>query len=252
MTMSATRFAPSWLTAGPITHRGLHDWTRGVVENSLGAFKAAADAGYTIECDLQISRDGEAVLFHDDTLDRVMMETGQVKDFTLAELQRMTFRHSSEKIPALHELLSLVSGRVPLIIELKPQWDGETALASRTIELLRDYQGHHCLMSFDPDVMAFVKSSTPSTIRGFVTDGAFDNSYDRLAPSLRRELRTLSCLERVEPHFLSVDTDMLPWAPVTRLRQCGMPVITWTIRSMEQAARARRYSDQITFEGFYA
>lgn len=250
--MDGTRFAPSWLTAGPIAHRGLHDWTQGVVENSLGAFQAAADGGYTIECDLQISRDGEAVLFHDDTLDRVMVETGEVKDFTLAELQCMTFRHSSERIPALHELLSLVAGRVPLVIELKPQWDGETALASRTIELLRDYRGQHCLMSFDPDVVAFVKSSSPSTTRGFITDGAFDQSYDQLAPSLRRELRTLSCLERVEPHFLSVDMDLLPWAPITQLRRMGMPVISWTIRSSEQAALARRYSDQITFEGFRA
>jgi glycerophosphoryl diester phosphodiesterase len=250
--MSSAKFAPSWLTARPITHRGLHDWRARVVENTLGACKAAMDSNYAIECDLQISREGEAILFHDDTLDRVMQQQGPVRNHSVSELKRMAFRHSDESIPTLSELLALVDGKVPLVIELKPQWDGDMTLTRRTLELLKSYDGAHCVMSFDPDVVETVKSESPRTVRGFITDRALDPYYDRLPVAQRNELRTLSCLERMQPHFLSVDIDELPWAPVTELRQSGMPVICWTVRSARQAALARKYTDQITFEGFRA
>ena len=250
--MRQRQFAPAWLTARPIAHRGLHDSTRRIVENTLGACKAAVDGDYAIECDLQITRDGEAVLFHDDALDRVMEVCGLVKNATVAELKKMRYRHSDESMPTLAELLSLVAGKVPLVIELKPQWDGDMALTQRAIEVLKIYDGPHCLMSFDPDVVEAVRLRAPSTIRGFISDRGHDGFYNRLPPRIQSELRTLSCLERIEPHFLSFDVDELPWAPVEELRSCGMPVITWTIRSPEQARMARRYSDQITFERFLA
>lgn len=250
--MGSLRHAPAWLTARPIAHRGLHDWKAGAVENTLGACAAAVAGNYAIECDLQISRDGEAVLFHDDTLERVMREHGPVKEFTVADLKRMTFRHSDEQIPTLSELLSLVAGAVPLVIELKPQWDGDMALTERALDVLRSYDGAHCLMSFDPDVVKTIKDRSPQTIRGFISDRAFDSYYNRLPIKQRLALRTLSCLEDIEPQFLSVDVDELPWAAVTTLRRSGLPVICWTVRSAEQAAFARQHTDQITFEGFRA
>lgn len=239
-----------WLTAGPITHRGLHNVGAGVVENTLGACRAAVAAGYAIECDLQASRDGEAVLFHDDTLDRVTEASGPVNARTLAELRRVKFKHTDEKIPTLGELLALVAGRVPLVIELKPQWDGDRTLARRTVDVLKDYRGEHCLMSFDPGVMETVRALSPATVRGMISDTAQDPYYDRLPPATRRELRTMGYLQRAAPDFLSLDHMVLPWAPVTALRQQGMPVITWTIRSPAEAKRALRHCDQITFEGF--
>jgi glycerophosphoryl diester phosphodiesterase len=152
----------------------------------------------------------------------------------------------------LAELLSLTAGKVPLVIELKPQWNGDFRLAARSVELLKDYAGEHALMSFDPGVVTEVRRLSPATIRGFISDRGFDPYYNRLPVSLRQSLRTLSCLEKAAPHFLSMDIEELPWAPIETLRRIGMPVITWTIRSPEQAVLAMRYSDQITFEGFSA
>lgn len=250
MSMRPPRFAPEWLTARPIAHRGLHDLKAGVVENTLGACRAAIARNYAIECDLQISRDGEIVLFHDDTLDRLMDETGPVREFTLEELRNIRFRDCEERIPTLAELLTLVAGQVPLVIEVKSHWDGDMTLTHRALDILRSYQGLFCLMSFDPDVVETLRHRSPETVRGFISDRGLDSYYDRLPAWRRAELRTLSCLERMQPHFLSVDIEELPWAPVEALRAAGMPVICWTVRSAEQAAIARRHADEITFEGF--
>ena len=242
----------SWLTARPISHRGLHDWRKGVVENTLGAFTAAINGNYAIECDLQVTRDGEAVLFHDNTLDRVTEASGEVQDRTVTDLKKVKFRHGPEAIPALKEMLDLVAGKVPLVIELKPQWNGDDTLVRRTLSVLKSYAGPHGLMSFDPDAIAAVKSLSPGTIRGIISDRGFDPYYNRLPPALRQELRTLACVQRIRPHFLSIDIDELPWAPVTALRSLGMPVITWTVRSPQQSAIALRYCDQVTFENYLA
>jgi glycerophosphoryl diester phosphodiesterase len=248
--MDRSRFAPSWLTERPIAHRGLHDAAAGVVENTLGAAAVAIARGYAIECDLQETADGEAVVFHDDTLERMSEAEGPVKALTLAEIKRIALRHSQEKIPTLGEFLALVQGQVPLVIEIKPQWHGEPSLVVRVLELLKGYSGRHSLMSFDPGAMAAVRELSPLTVRGVIVDGAQDSCYDALPPQLRQELRCLGFLTRTAPHFLSLDIEYLPWAPISTLRAAGMPIITWTIRSPEQAGLARRFSDQITFEGF--
>ncbi len=250
--MHLDKFAPGWLTARPIAHRGLHNLASGIVENTLGACAAAMAAGYAIECDLQITRDGEAVLFHDDTLDRVADASGQVKAHSFAELKRIAIRHSGERIPALAELLALVDGKVPLVIELKPQWDGDTALAARAVELLKSYSGPHSLMSFDPDVIVAVRGLSPTTVRGVISDDALHPYYNQIPTMMRRDVAALGHLPRTAPHFMSLDFHTLPWTPIAALRAQGMPVITWTIRSPEDARDALRYSDQITFEGYRA
>ncbi len=250
--MPHATFAPPWLTARPIAHRGLHDMKNGIIENTLGACDAAIAGNYAIECDLQISRDGEAVLFHDDTLDRVTLASGEVSNYSLAELKKVKFRHGPESIPALSEVFDLVDGQVPLVIELKPQWNGDDRLARRTLAALEFYTGLHALMSFDPGAIAAIKTLSPGTVRGFISERGFDPFYDRLSPALRRDIRTLACLSRITPHFLSLRAGELPWAPVAQLRSQGMPVITWTIHSPAEAAIALRHCDQITFENFRA
>lgn len=251
------RFTPQlraldWLVARPIAHRGLHDKAKGVIENSESAFAAAIRHGYPIECDLQLAGDGEAVVFHDETLDRVTGESGPVKGRGTAELKRVAFTGSHDRIQTLADLLEQVDGKVPLFIELKSHWDGDDGLAARALAVLETYRGPYGLMSFDPDLVEALRLRSPATVRGIVADRAVDRYYDFLPAERRLELRGFSHLARTEPHFISFDYRQLPFAPVTQFRHAGNPVITWTIRSPEAAAVARRYCDQITFEGFLA
>jgi glycerophosphoryl diester phosphodiesterase len=241
-----------FITARPIAHRGLHDISQGIVENTASAFAGAIDRGYAIECDLQLTADGEAVVFHDERLERLTQGRGMVKDLTAAEMKRLEIRQSKDHVQTLGELLEQVKGKVPLIIELKSHWDRDERLAARALAVLKGYGGPHCLMSFDPDIVAAVGRMSPQTIRGIVAERAFDSYYDALPLKTQLELRTFAHLNRTRPDFVSFHFGDLPWAPVTALRAAGMPVITWTIRSAEEAWTALRFSDQITFEGFAA
>ncbi len=242
----------SWLVERPIAHRGLHDRNRGVVENSASAFAAALSHHYAIECDLQLTADGEAVVFHDDTLNRVMEAEGRVDGHTVKELKALQFRHSSDRIQTLADLLDQVAGRATLVIELKSHWTGDMRLAARTVEVLTGYTGPFALMSFDPDVVAALAEMAPAMVRGITADRTFDGEYSVLPLARRVAMRNFHHLPRTRAHFVSFNFNELPFEPVSEIRAAGHPVISWTIKSPEAAARARRWSDQITFEGFMA
>lgn len=251
------RWAPAlralaWLIERPVAHRGLHDVGSGIVENTMSAFSAAVRHGYAIECDLQISADGEAMVFHDSTLDRLTQGCGRLDRMTAAELEQVPFRSTADRMPRLSQLLSEVAGRVPLVIELKSRWDGSTALVRRSIEVLRGYSGPFALMSFDPDIVAAVREIAPAVVRGIVADRVTEPGYAALDVARRLELRYLRHLDRSRPHFLAYDVDGLPSAAARAFRQAGLPVICWTVTGADMASRARRYADQITFEGFLA
>lgn len=241
-----------WLTARPIAHRGLHDAKKRVIENTRSAFAAAIDAHYAIECDLQISRDGEAVVFHDETLNRLMEGKGLVCDHTMAELSAMRFKLGADPIQSLSELLTQIGGRVPLVIELKSIWDGNEALARRAAETIKGYDGAFAFMSFDPSVIEKLRILAPDAVRGIVADRVTHPDYDILPVKERFQLREFVHIEDTQPDFISYHWRDLPYPPVTQFRQTGRPVICWTIRSAEEAAAARYYADQITFEGFLA
>ncbi|MFO1034568.1 MAG: glycerophosphodiester phosphodiesterase family protein [Hyphomicrobiales bacterium] len=251
------RFTPqmralSWLVDRPIAHRGLHKVEAGLVENTAGAFAAAIAGNYAIECDLQITADGEAVVFHDETLERVTTSQGWVKSHTVKQLHGIAYRHGKDRMQTLGELLDQVGGRVPLIIELKSHWDGDDHLTLRALRVLEHYKGPHALMSFDPDMVAQMAEFSPRTVRGITADRATDSYYNMLPVPRRLEMQRFSHLARTRPHFASFYFRDLPFAPVQAFRAAGQPLITWTIRSEEQARLARRYSDQITFEGYSA
>ncbi len=240
----------SWLTEAPIAHRGLHDASAGIVENTAGAFAAAMARNYAIECDLHLAGDGGVVIFHDRLLDRLTTATGPLLGKTVPELKRVQFRQSSERMQTLAELLEQVNGKVPIIIELKSRWDGRADLAQRAVCDLRPYNGACALMSFDPHLVETLAASAPTLRRGMVADRAAHPSWMFLPLSRRLALRNLDHLERTRPHFLAFDAAGLPWPPVRRFRERWGPVICWTVRSAEQARLARRHCDQITFEGF--
>ncbi len=252
-----TRFTPQmraldWLTARPIAHRGLHKLSSGVVENTESAFSGAIKQSYAIECDLQLTADGEAVVFHDETLERVTERNGWVERLSALELKSVRFKHGTDRIQTLSELLEQVAGHVTLVIELKSHFDGNTQLATRALDVLSNYKGPHCLMSFDPDMIAAVALQSPDTVRGITADRTTDPYYRMLPFARRMNIRNFDHLEKTRPHFISYYFRDLPFAPVQAIRAAGHPIITWTIRSIEEARQALRYSDQVTFEGYEA
>ncbi len=239
-----------WLTAVPITHRGLHDGGVTILENTLPAFAASVAKGYSIECDVQVTADGEAVVFHDDTLGRVADADGPVADRTTRELQALALKLTQARIPTFEEALELVDGRVPMVVELKSLWNGDTRLAERVVEVAQGYGGKLAFMSFDPVQVEAVAWAAPDLPRGIVADRVTHPYWNKMPFGKRLELRHFTHWNRTRPHFVSFDAGGLPWGPVRQVRASGLPVITWTIRSREQASEALRHCDQITFEGY--
>lgn len=239
-----------WLTKVAIAHRGLHDIHNGVEENSMLAVEAAIEHGYAIEVDVQLSSDGEAMVFHDRTLDRLTNETGAVSDFSARQLNTITFANGQGTIPTLGQLLDQVAGRAGLVIEIKSGWKGDTRLVQRTVQCLGSYAGDAAVMSFDPVQIAWLAHEAPDIIRGVVADGATQDDYPWLPLATRLSLRDFSHADVTQPDFLSLDKHWLP-CPVSRsYRKTRTPMICWTIRSEQEASDALRWCDQITFEGY--
>jgi glycerophosphoryl diester phosphodiesterase len=234
----------------PVAHRGLHDIKANVVENTASAFAAAIKAQYSIECDVQLTSDGEAVVFHDETVNRLTTSTGHIRGKRGADVQALDLRASKDRIQTLTELLDQVAGSVPLVVEIKSLWDGKPDLAQRVLRVSKSYRGPIAFMSFDPTIVALLAHEAPHRIRGIVADRAHDPYYAAMPIAARRNLRTLLHIDESKPHFVSFDHTGLPWQPVQSLRAWGMPVVCWTIKSAQDASRALRYCDQITFEGY--
>jgi glycerophosphoryl diester phosphodiesterase len=237
-----------WLTARPLAHRGLHD-AAGAVENTASAFAAAIAGGYGIECDLQVSRDGEAMVHHDDALGRLTEGSGRLAELSAAEIKKVRFRRGADRILTLAELCELVAGRVALAIELKSHFDGDRWLAERTAAVLASYAGPAAVMSFDPQMLEMLRQIAPALARGIVAQRRYDD-WPGLSPAQRRSLAWLTHLPRTRPQFIAYAIKDLPaLAPLVLHRLFGLPLLTWTVRSEAERSRARRWADQIIFEG---
>ncbi|MHB2208979.1 glycerophosphodiester phosphodiesterase family protein [Methylobacterium sp. CM6257] len=245
--------APDWLTAQPIAHRGLHDRAAGRPENTLAAARAAVAGGFAIECDVQASADGEAIVFHDAALGRLTEASEAVAEKSAAELARLAVAGTAETIPTLPDFLAAVNGAVPVVIEVKSRYDGDLRLATRTAEIAASYGGPVALKSFDPQVVAALRDLCPTTLpRGIVAETTQDDpAYAALPPSTRLALSNLLHFAETRPDFLSWRVDDLPCAPTYLCRLLGrIPVMAWTVRSEDQRARAGAHADQMVFEGF--
>src|SRR5690349_598177 len=170
-----------WLTARPIAHRGLHDISAGIVENTSSAFQAAIAGSYGIETDLQISADGEAMVHHDDALGRLTEGTGRLAELSAADIKAVRFRASSAHILTLGELCEHVAGRSTLLLELKSRFDGDLRLAKRTADVVARYSGRVAIMSFDPEPIEAVRKINPGLTRGIVAERHYsDAEWDPL------------------------------------------------------------------------
>jgi glycerophosphoryl diester phosphodiesterase len=244
--------APDWLTARPVAHRGLHDATRGIIENMPGAAEAAISGKFGIECDIQLSADGEAMVHHDDTLDRLTDSSGALLDMTAAQLKAARFKDTSERMMSLGDLCALVNGRVPLVIEIKSHFDGDRKLVTRMAQVLASYSGPAVGMSFDPDQVLALRELMPALPRGIVAQRSYDGDYwKKLTPEQRDGMLYLRHAFRTRPHFVAYWVNQLPApAPWIARNVFGLPLLTWTVRTPEQRERAARYADQMIFEGF--
>jgi glycerophosphoryl diester phosphodiesterase len=240
----------NWLIERPVAHRGLHG--NGLVENTLGAVRAAVEGNYAIEVDLLLSADGEVVVFHDDTLDRLTDATGPVAARTLAELKRIAIRGSDERIPTLQELLATVAGRTPLVLELKSGWEGNDPLAEKTAEILKGYAGPVAAMSFDPRILIALQKYAPGLPRGIVAERYYsDPSWGSLSWVERFRLGNLLHIPQTKPHFVAYYIRDLPAvAPLIARYILGMKLLTWTIRTDGDRRKARWWTNQMIFEGF--
>ena len=222
----------------PVAHRGLHGGGR--VENSRAAFEAAIAAGFGIELDVQATADGEAVVFHDHALERLTESTGLVASLTAAQLAAVRLRGSDEPISPLAEILALIGGRAPLLIELKSPGRRVAALSGAVRRALARYDGPVAVMSFNPEIGRWFARHAPELLRGLVVTEA----GRRWRGTLTRHF----ALWRSRPDFLAYDIRDLPSRFAAARRDDGLKVLTWTCRSDEERQRAARHADQIIFE----
>jgi glycerophosphoryl diester phosphodiesterase len=227
------------LGAVPFAHRGLHGG--GLVENSGGAIAAAVARGQGVELDVQLSADGEAMVFHDYELDRLTIEQGPLAGRTAAELQAIRFHVGSEVMPRLAEALEMIAGRVPLLIEVKSRDRIVAPLCSAVARALEGYDGPVGVMSFNPEVGAWFARRVPRVVRGLVVT-------EQRKRGLRGRIERRLFLWRAGADFLAYDVRDLPSRFAQRARARGLPVYTWTVRGDSDRARAAAYADQIIFE----
>ena len=244
----------AWLTARPIAHRGLHDSARGIIENTATAATAALAGRYGIEADLQISADGEAMVYHDDALGRLTDGAGALRDMSAAALKRVPFRATADRMMTLGDLLDLVAGRATFVIELKSRFDGDMRLAARTAAVLARYHGPIGVMSFDPALLVELRRIAPHIVRGIAAGRHYPPPvWDFLNRAQRFELEFLLHGWKSRPGFLAYRLDDLAAvAPRAARLMFGWPLLTWTVRSAQKRAAAARFADQIIFEGFRA
>ena len=226
------------MLARPFAHRGLHG--AGRPENSRAAFEAAIAAGHGIELDVQASVDGEAFVLHDYELERLTEGHGAVRTLGAAELRRIRLKDSDETIPILAEILALIAGRAPVLIEVKSP-DRRVAALSRAVHrALEGYTGPVAVMSFNPEIGRWFARHAPGRLRGLVVTEA--------GKSWRGIIRRHLALWRARPDFLAYDIRDLPSRFAERARAKGLKVLTWTCRSLADRARAAEHADQIIYE----
>ena len=229
-----------WLFNKPIAHRGL--WGGDILENSLPAYENAVKQGYPIEIDLYSSKDGVLFSFHDDTLVRMTGTDGKIFDKTASELKELHLLSSDCEIPTFDEILSLVDGKVPLLIELKDQPDKN--YVETVVERLKNYKGEFALQSFNPILINKVRKLAPDFIRGILGS---DLKTDLLPWYKKFVVKNMPLNFLIKPDFISYDYNCLP---LSRAKTKRYPVIAWTLTTQQDADKIKPYAKNIIFEHF--
>lgn len=245
----------SFLTR-PIAHRGLHDVQNERPENSSAAIAAAISGGYGIEIDVQLSKDGDAIVFHDYHLNRVTSQNGAIAQKNSEWLSKVTLSGGTDTIATLNQTLAQISGKVPLLIEIKDQ-DGNLGsnvgqLELKVAQALKTYVGDVAVMSFNPNSLAAFAESNLNIPIGLVTDRFEAADWPTIPHSTRLHLRGMNDLDRIGASFISHNhkylSDLQSFVP----QLLGLPILCWTIQSAKSEKKAREIATNITFEGYLA
>lgn len=240
----------------PLAHRALHDVAQGRVENSLSAVRAAIDAGYGIELDVQLSADGAALVFHDYDLMRLTGRAGPVQALTQQQARETPLTGGGgDTILSLPEILSEIAGQVPVLIEIKDQ-DGAMGadvgpLEQAVAKAIHGYVGEVAVMSFNPHSVAEMARLAPQVARGIVTSD-YDPADWPLTEATCTRLRDIPDYDAARASFISHQHDDLQRPRVQELKQAGAAILCWTVRSPDAEAAARQIADNITFESYLA
>ena len=229
-------------------HRGLHDATK--AENSLSAFAAAKEMGFGIELDVRLSKDGELVVFHDDNLTRVAGIDGKVIDFTAEELSKMSLSGTSDGVPTFREVLDLIDGAVPLIIEIKMGGD-EKGVAEKLMEVIEGYKGDYVVESFNPIALKVVRRMRPDILRGILSTEYLKDEKHKCS-ILYGLLQHLMLNFMVRPDFIAYDKKGYKVKGLRFVRRSfGTALIAWTVKSAEEESAAVSHGfDTVIFEGY--
>lgn len=227
-------------------HRGLHG--EGRAENSLSAFRAAVDAGYGIELDVRLSKDGVLMVFHDDTLERVVGINGRVDEYTAEELGRMTLLGGEDYIPRFSEVLEVVDGRVPLLVEIKEE-PKNSLVSLATVKLLSSYDGPYIIESFNPLSLASVAKNAPTVQRGILSHKYYE--YEEYRKPLYLLLQCLLFNRLCKPSFIAYDHRHANAVSLKLARMMGAVTFAWTVRSPQEEKEAYKNGfDSVIFENY--
>ncbi|HEX6957876.1 MAG TPA: glycerophosphodiester phosphodiesterase [Ferrovibrio sp.] len=246
------RELPKWLTKTPVAHRGLHDIAKGVPENSRLAFQKAIEAGYAIELDVRITGDNQVVVFHDEDLRRLCSRDGIVGRLPLSELKTFTLLGTGETVPSFRDVLDFVKGQVPLVVEIKKNKGEAPGLLEVTVaRMLQHYPGPFVVQSFNPRTVKWFQKHAPQIVRG------------QIATDLANMTKGLNWFDKIrlkhalmsgygDPDYLAYDVRDLPSELTAAARRRGIPILSWTVRSATERARAAAHADNIIFEDLSA
>ncbi len=230
-------------------HRGLHG--SGLPENSLSAFKAAMDGGYGVELDVHLLKDGNLAVIHDSLLNRTTGRPGNIEDLATDDLKDYFLEGTGETIPELMEVLTLFAGRVPMIVELKPENGNHAALAEVACDMMRDYKGPYCIESFDPRCIAWVKKNRPNLVRGQLTENFMKTRSD-LSVYIKFLLTHNLLNFTTVPDFIAYKFADRNDSPMTALcrKVWGVQGVSWTLKTRQEYDTAVKEGWIPIFEGF--
>jgi len=229
----------NWMINRPIAHRGLHDESKGIYENTLSAARAAIEGGFNIELDIQPSSEMVPMVFHDYKLKRLTGEAGETRKTDTKTLTAMSIHETDDKIPTLEEFLNVIDGKVGLVVELKGKKQQDEGFVKGIADLLGSYKGDACIMSFHHHILRDAREVAPRLPLGLTAQG-HNGNY----------LTHKDIAEECDVDFISYEVAELDCDFVRQFSATGRPSISWTVRSKEDQAYSDKFVDQVTFEGF--